>query len=421
MKKSYILLIFLISSFLIFHKFNQIPKNLDKDEVEFAKLTLSLDKKPYTPYTPFATGHSTLYFYIILLSFKIFGISNFSLRFLSALFGLINPIIFYLILIEILKILKIKNYSFFSFLGTIILTTSHWYFNFARFSYEATFLLFLELTSIYFLIKWYLKNKNIFLIFSGIFSGLTFNSYIPGRIFFILPVFFLIYQTINSHINKQFNNLTILTIKQLIYFLIPFIITILPLTLYLLKNNDIRFQQQFFLSNSDLSFGKKLQFLGENIQSIVLMYSFKGDVNGRHNYPFKPALNPFLSMLLYLGLFFCIKNFKNLFNQFFIFYFLLSQIPAILTYPWENPNMLRTFTALPSISFFSIVGFYQLKKFVSKKYPKFKLFLSFFLFIFLILSFFYEIRTYFKYQAKVFDKAFEVNKKLEEIIKLKNL
>lgn len=414
MKRLYLFFIFFLALFLIFYKFNQIPKNLDKDEVEFAKLALSLDKKPYIPYSPLATGHSTLYFYVILFSFKIFGISNFSLRFPSAFFGVINPLIFFLILNEVLKTIKIKNNYFFSFLATSILVTSRWYFNFARFSYEVTFLLFLELLSIYFLIKWYFKNKNIFLIFSGIFSGLAFNSYTTGRIFFLLPLFFLIYQISNSHINKQFNNLTI---KQLIYFLIPFIITILPLTLYLLKNSDIRFQQQFFLSNSNLPIDKKLQFLGENIKSTGLIYSFKGDVNGRHNYPYKPALNLISSIFFYFGLFFCFKNIKYFFNKFFIFYFFISQIPAILTYPWENPNMLRTFTVLPSIAYFSLIGFHQLKNLISKKLPRFKLTLSFFLFIFLILSFFYEIRTYFKYQTKVFEKAFEVDKKLEEIIK----
>jgi predicted membrane-bound mannosyltransferase len=205
MKRLYLFFIFFLALFLIFYKFNQIPRNLDKDEVEFAKLALSLDKKPYIPYSPLATGHSTLYFYIILFSFKIFGISNFSLRFPSAFFGLINPLIFLLILNEILKTIKIKNNYFFSFLAVSILVSCRWYFNFARFSYEVTFLLFLELLSIYLFVKWYFKNKNIFLIFSGIFSGLAFNSYIPGRIFFLLPLFFLIYKIYNSYINKQFN------------------------------------------------------------------------------------------------------------------------------------------------------------------------------------------------------------------------
>src|SRR3990167_7085285 len=86
-----------ISVFVIFFQFNQIPKKLSWDEVEFTRLALSLDGKSYTPYSELATGHSTLYFYIILASFKIFGLNNFALRFPSALFGVINVLIFYFI------------------------------------------------------------------------------------------------------------------------------------------------------------------------------------------------------------------------------------------------------------------------------------------------------------------------------------
>lgn len=407
MTRFHLILIFIISFILIFYQFNQIPKNLDKDEVEFAKLALSLDKKPYIPYSPLATGHSTLYFYIILFSFKLFGISNFSLRFPSAFFGLLSPIVFYLILSLSFKLLKIKNHLFFALLGSIIFLTSRWYFNFARFSYETTFLLFLELSSIYFLLQWLIKKQNLFLILSGLFAGLAFNSYTPGRIFFLLPLSFLTYQLINPLTCKQDNKL------KLLYFLIPFIITIMPLSLYFLKNKDIRFEQQFFLSNSDLNLNEKISFLWQNTKSNILMLFLKGDLNGRHNYPGKPALNPILVIFFILGLIAGFKKIKNPLILFWLIYFYISFLPTILTYPWENPNMLRTFTAIPSICFFLILGIYQVLKVINNKGKFFR----YFLFLLLFLSSIYEIRTYFKYQSQVFDSAFKIKNKLNKIIK----
>ncbi len=82
------------------------------------------------------------------------------------------------------------------------------------------------------------------------------------------------------------------------------------------------------------------------------MFHFKGDVNGRHNYPGKPALNPILGILFIAGLTFAVKNWKNPLNLFAICYLLFAIFPTILTYPWENPNMLRTFTAIPSVIYF---------------------------------------------------------------------
>ena len=61
-----IIILVIVSVFLIFYRFSDIPKNLSFDEVEFAKLALSLQNKPYTPYSTLAIGHSTLYFYVIL-------------------------------------------------------------------------------------------------------------------------------------------------------------------------------------------------------------------------------------------------------------------------------------------------------------------------------------------------------------------
>ena len=405
--KIYFFLILIIGILLIFYQFNQIPKNLDRDEIEFAKLALSLDKAPYTPYSPLATGHTTLYFYLILFSFKLFGINNFALRFPSAFFGVLTPLIFYLIFANLFK--KNKDFflpDFFPFFVTLIFLTCRWYFNFARFSYEATFLLFLELVSLYFLVKFFEKKAfcHLCLIFSGIFSGFAFNSYLPGRIFFILPLILLIIKLKNER-------------KKIIYFLIPFIILTFPLNIYYLNQPDYRFKQQFFWGNADLNFSQKISFTLENIKKISLMFSFQGDVNGRHNYPLKPALNPILSSFFYLGLIYSLINIKkNFYFLFFIFYFLISIFPSLLTYPWENPNMLRTFTALPAVCFFIAYGLIIIIEFLRQKQVKLST-INYLLLIITLFSSFYEIRTYFKYQKDVFNEAFEIDKSLDKIIK----
>jgi len=398
-----LIILVILSSFLIFYRFNQIPQNLAYDEVEFAKLALSLDKKPYTSYSPLATGHSTLYFYIILLSFKIFGVSNFSLRFPSALFGVINVLLFYLIIKAIKQFNNLTMKQWFPFILSLVFLTSRWYFNFARFSFEATFLLFLELSSIFFFFQFLKRKKTIELSLSAFFAGLAFNSYTAGRIFFILPLILLI---------KQLNNLTI---KQLIISIFIFFITVLPLISYLVTHPDIRFEQQFFLANSNEPIHRKAKFLWENIKNTTLMFNFQGDVNGRHNYPLKPALNPILGLFFIGGLVLALKNYKNFYNQFFLLYFVISLIPSICTYPWENPNMLRTFTVIPSVVFFVGLTFEFLIELDLKKTYK-KYFTLIILFI-LILSSIYEIRTYFKYQAKVFEKAFEVEEDLNKVLR----
>lgn len=403
-----IIIILIITTSLIFFRFNQIPKNLSLDEVEFTKLALSLDGKPYTPYSPYATGHSTLYFYLLLISFKIFGVTNLGLRFPSALFGTLNIIIFYLILKQVFG--RRKQSINLPLILSLGLATSRWYFNFARFAFEATFLIFLELSSLYFLFKYKKTKKNLYSSLCMLFSGLAFNSYPPGRIFFLitLPSLIFLFLKKNGFSKKRL-------LAEVIIPLVIFVLTITPLSLYFTKHPPVRVNQQLFLKDKNLTLNKKLKFAWINIKKTALMFNFKGDVNGRHNYPYKPALNPILGLLLILGIFYSSIQKKDFSTSLFIGYFFISLLPSFLTYPWENPNMLRTITSLPSIFFFIGKGIQLVisQNLILKR----KLFVSFLVLSLLAISSVYEIRTYFIYQSQVFKQAFTIKTTLDYLWK----
>jgi len=459
LKDNFILMLLVIlSSFLIFYQFTFIPKYLTFDEIEFTKLALSLSGKPYTPYSALATGHSTLYFYTLLFSLKTFGINVFALRLPAAIFGIFSVILFYFVSrlsfrsrlsrernleVDFSVASLLRNDKWFAFLLGFIFLTSRWFLNFSRFAFEPTFLLFLELTSIYFLLRSSIilnevkdlsrmrdnsnklrdssaspQNDSFFLILSGLFAGLAFNSYTPGRIFFLLPLFLLTLKTLRT-----------LKLYKLVYFIIPFLIIIAPLTLYLSTTKETRVDQQFFLKNSKMTANEKISGLWYNISSNTLMFFTKGDINGRHNYPGKPALNPVLGILFVAGLIVSIKNIKNFYNQFFLSYFFLSLFPALMTYPWENPNMLRTFTVIPSVVYFVGQGIIVIARSETTKQslkllrlPRslWSLAMTVVIVFLILLSSLYELRTYFKYQAKVFQDSFEIHYPLEKAIKLKN-
>lgn len=449
-----IIILTIISAFLIFYRFTDIPKYLAFDEVEFTKLALSLQDKPFTPYSQLATGHSTLYFYILLISLKTFGINIFALRFPAAVFGILSILFFYLIMKKVFKQSSNETMKqWLPFILSLILLSSRWFLNFARFSFEATFLLFLELASIYFLLKFYENQKvkilnflrfNVFrqkisvssfyLILSGIFAGLAFLSYTPGRIFFVLPIGFLFLTmksaSVKTMADKQWNNESI---KRLLLFLIPFVIIITPLNLYLFKNKDSRIDKLFFWRNHEMTINEKIIGTANNIKSMSLMFFTNGDMNGKHNYPGKPALNPILGLLFVIGLVTTMKSvfvkastdkqWNNDNNKLFLIYFFLSLFPSLAIYPWENPSMLRTYTVLPSVVYFVsqgiivILNLFQNQKILASR-NKFGVI---FFFVLIIFSSFYELRTYFKYQALVFKHSFEIKYPLEKAIKMKNV
>ncbi len=386
------IVVLLLALVCIFFKFALIPDRLAHDEVEFARLVQSLDGKAYVPFSPLADGHATVYFYILLLSTKVFGMTMFGLRIPSALFGVGSALLFHLLMRQFFE-----KKSYVPFFASILFLTSHWFLNFARFSFEMPYLLFLELGSLGalgFLSSPRRRGSSILIIVSGIFAGLAFNSYQPGRIFFLLPLFLLIIKRVS--------------LRQIFFYLGAFVIMILPMTLYLYQHpeGDIRIGQQLYFKNTELSTQEKLSFLGQNIYRTGAMLYGQGDLNGRHNYPGKPAINPILGVLVLVGLLLGIRRWKEFPNQLFFGYLGIAILPTLLTYPWENPNMLRTYTALPAL--FYLIGLALSEG--MKKYKKYALPIVIFL---VIVSAGYELRTYFKYQAQVFPHAFERGNNLQ--------
>ncbi|HJZ24157.1 MAG TPA: hypothetical protein VJ201_06905, partial [Candidatus Babeliales bacterium] len=140
----------------------------------------------------------------------------------------------------------------------------------------------------------------------------------------------------------------------------------------------------------------------------------QGDLNGRHNFPGKPALNPIVGVLFTFGLIFALRDYKNANNQIFIVFFLLSLIPIIVTHPSDNPSMLRSFTALPATIYFAGLSMQNLiNKFKSQAAV-----VGIFLIIIVVVSAILDLRTYYLFQARVQKNAFEVTCPLQEVVQL---
>ena len=105
-----------------------------------------------------------------------------------------------------------------------------------------------------------------------------------------------------------------------------------------------------------------------------------------------------------------IRKKKYWHDYFFLLYFIVSFIPTLLTHPHGNPNMLRTFTAIPSIVYVIILGLEQLSILEIKKYKNYVLPI---ILMFVILSSLYELRTYFVHQAREMKYTFEIRKSFE--------
>ena len=143
------------------------------------------------------------------------------------------------------------------------------------------------------------------------------------------------------------------------------------------------------------------------------MFNIKGDANGRHNYPEKPALNPILGLFFIAGLILSFRRLRHYQDFAFISFCLISLIPSLLTYPQENPHMLRTVTAILPVIYFAVLAANWI---IHKAQSQSKNIVRFILLILFLSSTVYELRTYFYYQTKVFNKAFEIKNPLPKAL-----
>lgn len=186
-----ILLITLIGGFLRFYKITQNPPSLNGDEISIGYDAYSLLKTAhdqhgkFLPLTFESVGDykNPLLIYLTVPSIKIFGLTDFAVKFPNALMGTISIPIFFLFILDIFKNKKI------AFIGSFFLAISAWHIFYSRLAYETLTASLFVLLGIWFFIKM-LDGKHIWAVASAFFFTLTMYTAPAPRLF--VPVFVLV-------------------------------------------------------------------------------------------------------------------------------------------------------------------------------------------------------------------------------------
>ncbi len=361
-----LLIIVFIGGFLRIYKLHSIPPGLYPDEAMNANDAFD---NPGQPFYPENNGREGLYMNLVFLSFKIFGINVFALRFVSAIIGTITILGLYLLTKELFSFLRYKGAETIALFSSFFLAVSFWHINFSRIGFRGILLPFCFTFCFYFLFKG-LRTKSIFsFIYAGIFLGLGFYTYSAYRMSFLifLAVFsiYFMWALRKKEIKNFFLNSFVFTLAALI--------TAFPLIYY-------------FINNPGTFFGRLGQvsvFSQENpIKSFLIstfahlyMLNIRGDCNWRHNLSGSPQLFFPIGILFILGLAIgfrrCLlahkkKDFKRLLVFYFLFsWFFAMLLPGALTYE-GIPHSLRTIGVIPVCYIFAALGAFNLYEKIKK-------------------------------------------------------
>ena len=381
--------IILISIFLRFYKLGEIPLSLDWDEVSNGYNAYSILKTTRDEYSNFLplTNRSfddykpPLYMYLTLPSVGLFGLTPLAVRLPSAIFGVLTVVtVFYLSKI-------IFNNEKIALISMFFMAISPWHLQFSRVGFEANIGLFMSTASFTLLLYGVLKgdkNKNLLLILSALFLGLSFYAYHSLRIFIPLTfiIFILIFKKEVFRIPKKVILIFCLIVVTIV---LPFFI-LTPkeafIGRYQSTSQDLRVQDLDksvkYISedeNKGLNLGKIIHnrrivisqtFLQNYFSHFSFNYLFtNGDDNLRHHTNNMGMLYFFQLPFIISGIYFLIKN-KTREYLFIIFWLILSPIPAAPTnavpHAIRSYTMLIPFTLISSYSLFELFKLFKFNK-----------------------------------------------------------
>lgn len=305
-RKTLVLLIgvIIIASFFRLYHLTTVPPGLYPDEAMNGSNALeALHTAPpvggFKVFYPENNGREGLFMNIQAMFLAATGIREpWMLRLPSALFGILTVLGVFFFTRELFGrkgngewgmgngIPKADTIALFA---SFFLATSFWHINFSRIGFRAITASFFLVWALYFFLragrsKSYILNS----IFSGIFFGLGFYSYISYR---VAPLLFLLFIPFFRK-EKNFWKATGI-------FLIVTFVVALPIGWYYLKHPADFLGRTTQVSVASAS--NPLQDLALNTLKTVGMLNFKGDGNWRHNFADRPELFWPVGILFWIG------------------------------------------------------------------------------------------------------------------------
>jgi len=201
MKKNiwFLLIIIFLAALLRFWQLGSNPPSLTWDEAAWGynAYSIGIDGKdefgrflPLDYLESFGDFKPPVYAYLDVLPVKIFGLSEFSVRFPSALFGALTVIVTYFLVKRIFWKSKLKES--YALMSALILAISPWHIMLSRAAFEANVATFFIIFGVWAFLAG-VQNKKGYLIISAISFALSFYTFNTARIVSPLLVLILVF------------------------------------------------------------------------------------------------------------------------------------------------------------------------------------------------------------------------------------
>jgi 4-amino-4-deoxy-L-arabinose transferase-like glycosyltransferase len=370
MKRALLILILILAVLLRFYKLSDNPASLSWDEASLGYNAYSISDSlkdehgeflPLDRFIAFGDYKPPGYIYVAVFPIKLFGLSEWSVRFPSALSGILLVLFTYLLVNLLFKNKKI------ALIAGLLVAISPWDLHVSRAAYESHLATLFNLMAIYFFIR--SREKSYFLVISVILFIFSFYTFNANRI--IAPLLIAGLSILNIGFLRKNKKWVFLSVLIGIILLYP------SFNFFKSPESKLRFQEVSIFNNlntieksnfwmrldGDVKISKIihnrrvlyfLDYLKHYSQNFDLRFLFtNGDVNPRLALPGMGQLYIVELPFLILGLYWLLRYKKDVFFL-LILWMLIAPIPAGVAR--ETPHALRILSILPTFQIITAFG-----------------------------------------------------------------
>ncbi|TMC60862.1 MAG: hypothetical protein E6J26_00790 [Chloroflexi bacterium] len=292
------------------------------------------------------------FLYLIALSFKLFGVSTISMRFVTVAFGMVTVAFAYLLF----------RRWFGESVGLVaaaMFAVIRYDLNFSRIALHGVTTPAFEVVVLYFLDRALERKRPLDFALTGVALGLGLAFYAPFRLFpFALGVFGVGLLLIARRPGRLLDGLRSAVIQPVHLAILGagVLIAIAPVAEYAWQHPDIFFgrtnQVSIFEHRDEPDLMKALW---NNTARHLEMFNLMGDRNGRHNLPNEPMLDPIMGALAVLGFAHALWRWRDPPNMLMLLVIGVMLLGGILTVDFEAPQSLRAIGVMPSLVYFAAI------------------------------------------------------------------
>jgi len=379
-----------IAAFMRLYRFDQIPFGLWYDEADNGLNALKILNTPgFLPVYAESTNLPAHFIYIIVLFFRLFGVSTLSIRAGSVVFGLATVVAAFFAGQELFDRKIGLVLAFF-------LAVSRWDINWSRIGMHGITVPFFELLSVGLILRALRKQRLIDYCLAGLSIGFGLCFYTPLRLFpiviCVLLLFLLVRRLDLIRTVWRWSPLLLLSI----------FIASVPVSEYAVSQPDTFFNRMQVTSIfTGKSFQDGWKAVAQTTREHLLMFNYHGDNNGRHNLPGAPMLDPISGTLFILGVGLSLWRIRQPGSFLLIAWLLIMLMPGIFSLDFESPQSLRAIGSLPAAYLLAVVPIHSLWQEWNQSSGKYRTFVFSLLLVLVLIGVGYiNYHIYFDLQAE---------------------